>query len=273
VSRASKGDYRREALAAIPRLWSAGRDEAVEKIVGLYDSARVRTGDRARLHLTLGDLLLGSDRDSAAAGQFEITRDLARDSIAGLQATVRLAALSLADLTTLDDIEKVIRKNEQIGAGVAQQARLSRNLLLMQILINRTDYTGASVFLAAEVARDSLGARGFSHSLFMQVADRYGNSPIAPKALLAAAHLLPDSADSYKARMHERYARSTYTLALDGEDNPLLGRSTQGDELLQVAWQAVTKIYTDSLVMLRRAEQEARTSSKSGAPSNSLPPS
>jgi hypothetical protein len=73
--------------------------------------------------------------------------------------------------------------------------------------------------------------------------------------------------------MHERYARSTYTLALDGEDNPLLGRSTQGDELLQVAWQAVTKIYTDSLVMLRRAEQEARTSSKSGAPSNSLPPS
>ncbi len=253
--RAEAGDYRPEVLTALPRLWVAGQHEGVLGIVDRYGESRIQPGHRARLHLVLGDLLQQAGRDSAAAAHFSITRRLARDSLPGRQAAVRLTALGIRKLETLLDVENAIASTSNVSAEVPLQARLQQNLLFLNIFLNRTDYTGASLFLGGEIARDSLGALALAHQLFMKVPDSYGNSPIAPKALLAAAALQPDSAESYRARLREQYPSSIYALVLEGKDSPLVGRINRGDQLLQQAWTFGNKALGDSLNAIRRAAQ------------------
>jgi hypothetical protein len=155
----------------------------------------------------------------------------------------------------LTDVENAITRTSDFAAQVPLQVKLQQNLLFLNILLERTDYTGASLFLAGEVARDSLGSLALAHDIFMRVPGTYGNSPVAPKGLLAAAALQPDSAESYLGRLREQYASSLYTLSLDGKDTPVIGRINRGDQLLQQAWTLATKALTDSLNAMRRAEQ------------------
>ncbi|MEJ7813478.1 MAG: hypothetical protein WKG32_23925, partial [Gemmatimonadaceae bacterium] len=51
VSRAQRGDFRREVLDAIGTLWAAGREKGVLRLTSAYDASRLRQVDRARLHL------------------------------------------------------------------------------------------------------------------------------------------------------------------------------------------------------------------------------
>ncbi|HSJ63554.1 MAG TPA: hypothetical protein VK922_06545 [Gemmatimonadaceae bacterium] len=253
--RAEEGDYRPELLTILPKLWVAGRREGVGRIVAGYEEARLRPGQRARVYLVYGDLLRQAGADSAARAQFEATLRLSRDSLPGRQAAVRLTALSLRDMATLPDVENAIARTADFATQVPLQARLQQNLLFLNILLNRTDYTGASVFLAGEIARDSLEAHALAHELFLRVANTFGNSPVAPKSLLAAASLHADSSDAYVNRLREQYPNSIYTLALDGRDTPVLGRINRGDQLLQQAWTLGTKALSDSVNAMRRAEQ------------------
>jgi hypothetical protein len=255
--RADAGDYRPELLAFLPRLWNAGRRDAVSDIIDRYAESRLRSGQRARLHLAYGDLLMQTGADSAAAAHFEITQRLLRDSLPGRQAAVRLTALTVRNLSSMTDVENVIGRTSEFAAQVPLQVRLQQNLLFLRILLERTDYTGASLFLAGEIARDSLQAHPLAHDIFMRVPNTYGNSPVAPKALLAAAMLVPDSAEAYHARVREQYGSSLYTLSLDGRDTPAIGRINRGDQLLQQAWILGSKALTDSLNAMRRA-REAR---------------
>ena len=254
--RADEGDYRQELLAILPRLWQAGNRTGVATIIEKYDAARLRPGERARLHLTLGDLFAAAGEDSAAVAHFSVTQQLLRDSLPGRQASVRLTALAIRELETLADVENVVARTHDAAAQVPLQVRLERSLLFLNLMLDRTDYTGASLFLAGEIARDSLGARGLARQLFLRVPASYGNSPVAPKALLAAASIHPDSADAYLARLREQYPTSVYTLALDGRDTPLLGRVSRGDQLLQQAWALGSKAMADTLTALRRAEEQ-----------------
>lgn len=253
--RAVAGDYRPELLTALPRLWRAGRRDGVLAIVDQFDSAKVRPSHRARLHLAAADLLEGAGDDSLAVAHFTTTQRLLRDSLPGIQAEVRLTAITIRGLASLADIENIIARTAHVSEQVPLQRKLEQNLMFVQLLMNRTDYTGASMFLAGEIARDSLRARALAHDLFMRVVDDYQNSPVAPKGLLAAAAMRPDSAEAYHARMREFYPTSLYTLALDGKDTPVIGRINRGDQLLQQAWNLGTKAYTDSLNVLRRIEQ------------------
>jgi tetratricopeptide (TPR) repeat protein len=273
--RAADGDYRPELLTILPKLWAAGRRAGVARIMQGYDESRLRPGQRARLHLAYGDLLQESGADSMARSHFESALRLARDSLPGRQASVRLTALAIRSLPSQTDIEQAIARTAEFSSQVPIQARLERNLLFLHILLNRTDYTGASLFLAGEVARDSLGARALAHDIFLRVPDSYGNSPVAPKGLLAAADLRPDSAGSYLGRLRAQYPNSLYTLALDGKDTPVIGRINRGDQLLQQAWTLGTKALSDSLNALRRAA-EARQNpnvAATGAPApTGVPP-
>jgi tetratricopeptide (TPR) repeat protein len=255
IRRAGDGDYRPELLTILPTLWAAGRHDGIARIVHSYDEGRLRPGQRARLHLVYGDLLQEAGADSSARAHFETTLRLSRDSLPGRQASVRLTALAIRDMVSLTDVENAIQRTADFAAQIPLQARLQQNLLFLHILLNRTDYTGASMFLAGEVARDSLGARELAHDVFLRVADTYGNSPVAPKSLLAAASLRADSAEAYVARLREQYPSSLYTLALDGRDTPVIGRINRGDQLLQQAWALGTKALSDSVNALRRAEQ------------------
>ena len=275
VRRADEGDYRPELLTILPKMWRAGVRSGVDTIVSRYTAARLRPGERARLHLAYGDLLERAGQDSAAAAHFSITRQLLRDSLPGRQASVRLTAIEIRDLELLTDVENVIARTTESRAMVPLQVRLERNLLFLQLLLNRTDYTGASLFLAGEIARDSLGAKKLAARLFRRVPDSYGNSPVSPKALLAAAALEPDSAGAYIGLLRERYPTSVYTLALDGRDTPLLGRISRGDQLLQQAWALGSKQMTDTLNALRRAEearQNPNVASTAAPAPNGVPP-
>jgi hypothetical protein len=76
------------------------------------------------------------------------------------------------------------------------------------------------LFRSAEEARDSLWAEPLAGRLFLLVAERYPGSVIAPKALLAAAALRPEIADSVGRVLSRQYAASPYVRAVAGDYPP-----------------------------------------------------
>jgi len=72
------------------------------------------------------------------------------------------------------------------------------------------------MFLAAEALRDEALALPMAAALFQEIVNRHPNSPVAPKALLAAAAIDEDAADSLIAEARRMYPRSPYTLVLRG---------------------------------------------------------
>lgn len=72
------------------------------------------------------------------------------------------------------------------------------------------------IFLAAEALRDEALALPMAAALFQEIVNRYPSSSVAPKALLAAAAIDEDAADSLIAKARRMYPRSPYTLVLRG---------------------------------------------------------
>ena len=79
------------------------------------------------------------------------------------------------------------------------------------------------LFLAAELARDSLEAPRFAAAQFRRVVDEWPDSPFAPKALLALIVLDPADADSLQQRMRTSYGASPYLQFVEGNESPQLG--------------------------------------------------
>ncbi|MDQ3698020.1 MAG: hypothetical protein M3373_08365 [Gemmatimonadota bacterium] len=279
--RAKAGDFRHDTPDIVARLWREGREESALRLITHYERARLPSGDRARLHLTVGDLMLGAGRDSAARAQLQLAHRAARDSVVGREAAARLTLLEVRDRSDLVDIETMIARAQGEAAGTALAQRLADNLLLLQVLAGRRDTTGASLFLAAEVARDSLRARSLAQAMFARVGDNFPTSHVAPKALLAASAVAPpDAAASYLARLRRDYPSSAYTRALDGVDgvdgvDGADGSPVPGDRLLEQAWSFGAKAFADTLAVLRRGPPPgpvAATNSQSPAASPVVTP-
>jgi hypothetical protein len=73
------------------------------------------------------------------------------------------------------------------------------------------------LFLAGEVARDSLKARLVASELFRRILDQWSDSPYAPKALMAAQTLDSTLADSAQALYTGRYFESPYMAIMRGD--------------------------------------------------------
>ncbi|MEP6690766.1 MAG: hypothetical protein ABJD07_06385 [Gemmatimonadaceae bacterium] len=265
--RAAAGDGRAAADTALAALWRAGRSDAVLRTLAAYDAARTPAADRARLHLAVGELFFASGADSLAARQYEATEQLSRDTLVVRDAVARLALLALRPLAAQVDVENMVRASRVRAKGGALQRRLDDNLLLMQMLGQRQDFTGASLFLAAEVARDSLRATALAHALFKRIVSSSPQSPLAAKALLAAARLAPDSADGYVARVRREYPLSPY-LAL-APDSAGLARLDAAEKPLSDAWIATVAVYTDSVKRLHPGALSAIVAPVSPAPTAS----
>lgn len=80
------------------------------------------------------------------------------------------------------------------------------------------------LFLAGELARDSLELLALARVVFARVARDYPESPYAPKAVLALMVLEPTIADSARAVLRERYPESSYLLAWEGQPAPDFSR-------------------------------------------------
>jgi hypothetical protein len=249
--RAARGDYREDVLAALRELWVAGEHGRAEALVSRYAAARTPPNARIALHLTLAELQMSANRDSLArAHLLEVSR-LATEPTIDREAAARLGLLQLRRLTTLADVQASVRRTATLAAGSPLLQRMQDNLLLVGMLAATENPTGASLFLAAEVARDSLRAPLLAHTLFRQLDATHPGAHLTPKALLAAAALVPDSAAAYRERILTAHASSPFGLLVAGVDPGNAAVYRQTDELLRLAWQAAVVQYADTLKKLR----------------------
>ncbi len=252
VRRAAKADYRDDVNRALRELWADGRWDAVESIVQAYDAARIRDASRASMHFAVGDLNLRSGRDSLARQHLFSARTLAaRDTVIARESAARLSYMNLRRVSTLRDADTIAARQDSALRRTPFARRVSEQMLLLRVLADQAEPTGASRFLAAEVARDSLRAPALARTLFLQVARDMPGTPLAPQALYAAAMLTPDSAEAWKAQIQAEHATSAVATWLRGEDPASRPDFASAPALLQLRWTEALRVWTDSVRKLR----------------------
>lgn len=73
------------------------------------------------------------------------------------------------------------------------------------------------LFLAAELARDSLAAPRLAEAIFRRVLEEWPASPYAPKVIFAVQQLNSNWGDSARALLEERYLESPYLAMTRGD--------------------------------------------------------
>ncbi|MES2522348.1 MAG: hypothetical protein V4617_06605 [Gemmatimonadota bacterium] len=252
VQRASRGDFREDATRAVRDLWGAGEWDAAERIVAGYDLARAGDANRASLHYALGDLSLRAGRDSMARRHLGLARGLAgRDTILESEVRARLALMGMSQLSRVDDLDSVLASQPAQLQRSEYGRRLGEHVLLIRMLQSAPDSTGAALYLAGEVARDSLRSPRAASALFERVARELPTSPVAPNAWRAAAMLRPDSASSWTMNVQRDYPQSAAAAALSGQDPATRADFATTAALLRARWVEVTARWTDSVRVLR----------------------
>lgn len=249
--RATRGDARPEVTPMLLTLWLAGRRDAVERLVAQYHVAGTRASDKLALHMLVAGLQIDAGLDAPARAHLLAARRLAVDSVVDAEAAARLTLLSLAPLSRFEDVAAAVRRGSVPGRGSRIQRRLDDNVLLAELLAGRADPSGASLYLAAEVARDSLRAPRLAYQLFRRIDQTLQGAVMAPRGLFAAAILAPDSSPALYTRLRERYPRSPWALALDGGSPGDFPAWEVSEATLRVAWKDVALQFADSLTRLR----------------------
>jgi hypothetical protein len=271
VLRASRGDWREEVIARLHDLWAAGRHDAVERIVNRYEDSRAPAPAKVRLHLTAAQLQADARDprlDSLARAHLRTAMRASTDTLVDREAAARLTALALRTVSAPADVDGVVQRSSRDARGHPLQLRLEDNALLVRILLGASDASGGSHFLAGEVARDSLDAPLVARELFRRTADVHPGTLVAPRALLAAAQLWPDSADAFHARIRRDYAESPYGVLLAGGDPGRVASYGQAEVQLRDSWAGAVRALTDSIRALRPppAQASSQPPGEPGAP-------
>ncbi len=255
VARARVGDYRDDVARALRELVADGRFDGAERIVGQYDAAGIGDESRARLHFVLGDLTLRLGRDSLALRHLISARTLSRrDTLTAREANARLSLLTLSQVASVRELDTLVARQDSVVWGTAYAAVVAERLLLFRLLASPTtddDLSGASSFLAAEIARDSLRAPRLARALFIDIARERPASPLVPQAWYAAALLEPDSADAWHRRILVDHAQSAVAARLRGEEPSARADFVRAPELLRLQWSETLRRWTDSVRTLR----------------------
>jgi predicted negative regulator of RcsB-dependent stress response len=188
----------------------------------LASKRELSAGERARVLLADGDRWLARGVTPRALDRYTAAADAAPDSLVGRLAAARGATVEArltADLASVPRLLGRLRWAQAGGVASAEVGRFTPVLARVAALADGANEGGdgaLATFLAAEALRDSLAARHLAASLFLRLVASYPQSPLAPKALLAAAALKPEVADSLVAVLRSTYPESPYTLALAG---------------------------------------------------------
>jgi hypothetical protein len=177
----------------------------------LQDAERLAPSDSARATTRLKQVV-------AAGGQ----------TLEGRRAGLQLTRRSLAQVHSVADLGRVSDSLQVLSARageVNEEATTLRTAIeRVRTLADSTNIAAPQadlgLFLAAEVARDSIGAPAIAATLFRRIVEELPTSPYAPKALLAAQQLDSNWADTARALLQDRYADSPYLAMLRGEDAP-----------------------------------------------------
>jgi tetratricopeptide (TPR) repeat protein len=167
--------------------------------------------------------------DSArATRRFQQSVQAGNKTMNGRRARLRLTRRSLARVRSVEELGPVSDTLQALGenAGLTSEEAIPLRTALDRVraVADSADVTAPQgdlrLFLAAEMARDSLGAPALASTLFRRIVDGSPNSAYAPKALLAAQQLDSSWADSARALLSDRYGASPYAALLRGEEAP-----------------------------------------------------
>jgi hypothetical protein len=193
------------------------------------------------------DRRLATDR-AGAVSRYEEAERLAPDTDAGIRARELRIRMALAGVPALDSLGPTIAALKGQADDI-QMMTPADGLVQTAELIVRTADSAISrpprgdlmIFLAAELARDSLAAPGLAADLMRRVADGWPESPYAPKALLALMMLDDGAIDSARSDLETLYGGSPYVAAAQGITDS--SYSTLEDSLgsFATAWRAAAR--------------------------------
>jgi tetratricopeptide (TPR) repeat protein len=221
----------RDSTAPWQELLAALASHNPERAAALVDrvaaDAELPATLRARLLLEDGLRWLASDTGraelrfqeahrtgKATPVQAEVRYQRARALLSGAPT---LAALREAT----DRLEDVAEEPGTYEAGGAQLGAMARRVLLLGDSVTPGTPNGdLRLFLAGELARDSLAAGRLAADQFRRLSAEWPDSPFAPKAMLALIDLDSGNADSLRGALLARYAESPYVAMAQGGDAP-----------------------------------------------------
>jgi tetratricopeptide (TPR) repeat protein len=148
----------------------------------------------------------------AARGEVRFEAARARIVHAPSLASLRAAAEQLGDLG--------VESGPFVLRGTQLAAAVERFLLIADSTPAGAPRGDLRLFLAGELARDSLGSPGLARAQFRRLADEWPDSPFVPKALLALIPLEPSSADSLRSLLTERFTGSPYLAMIEHGESP-----------------------------------------------------
>jgi len=237
VRRIDDRDLRPPLIPLLADLWLRGDTATAFRVATLAAHSRGPAELRAAAAVTIAERLIDAGRGPDARTLLAPVPKLSSDTALVGRARDAMLGIALRDLPSLDEIERVARR-ETSGSG-----RKSDAVLLARVVAAEDTATGAGRFLAGEVLRDSLAARRAARTLFTSLPP---GSPLAPKGWLAAAAITPDSAPAYVATARARWPDSPYIAALDGKPSTDT-LAVAADSLLRHAWDRAIVVYADSM--------------------------
>ncbi len=259
LDRAAVGDARPEVDPILRQAVAAGEAARVMRVVEAFDAAATPRRDRTRLQLLAGELL-EQTRDTAAARWYytRVAERAALDSLSRAEAGARLALLDLAAVHSIASLRLWLTRAFSDTDGASRSARLDRaqsvsTLLLM--LFDADDASGAAMFLAGEVARDSLQQESVALEAWRTLSTRWPDAPLAPRALVMAARVYPDSAMVWHQEVLTRYATSSMAGMLRGETISGAADYRAADALLAGRWALAGNVLADTLRARRSASR------------------
>ena len=241
VRRIADRDLRPPLIALLSDFWLRGDTATAFRIASLAVQSRGRADLRAAAALAVAERLVDAGRGLDARLLLTPVPKLTSDSVVVGRARDALLGIALRDAPTLDEMDRVARR-EALGTG-----RSAGAVLLARVLAAEDSATGAGRFLAGEVVRDSLLARRAARTLFTSLPP---GSPLAAKGWLAAAAITPDSAPAFVAIVRSRWPDSPYLASLDGKPSADT-LAVAADSLLRRAWDRAIVIFTDSAAARR----------------------
>ena len=202
-----------------------------------------------KANLLLDDAERWLARDTARGDtRLEQADSAARDT--PVLAAVRLerARTIIARAATMADLNAAAARIEDFGDEITVHGPSGAQLAAAARLVMATADSVSSgaprgdlrVFLAGELARDSLGAPRFAANQFRRVALDWPDSPFTPKALLALIDLEPQGADSVRDALLARYHANPYVVLSRGAEAPEYEALEDSLRLFQITFHTET---------------------------------
>jgi len=260
MSRAEQGDVRVALDNALEAAARAGEAAMIDRVVRAYDASSAPRGERARLALFAGDAYLQrGDSVTARSMYTRMVERLSTDTVYVRDAEARIAQLNFAAIDSSVQIRALLNTSRPIARGNAGFDRLESSAALYLLLLETNDPSGAALYLAGEVARDSLARGRLAYEAWRTLAQRWPESPLAARSLYAAALLTPDSATSLHAELLARYGTTSMASMLRGQGVDDVADLRAADALLEGRWVIATRALADTLRVWRAAWPAGRT--------------